>query len=499
MTETVQAPAKGPRPQRNFLRDYDMMLKVLQQDYVDCARYVASGYSEFIGQLYTLNSSMFQSPVYCDHILTQMMVHYLSWYQDPGVQLEVGPGAAWHMVQTYRTQRCGDALYVVRADEGAPVAVGDRIVGVNKKTLEEIRPEVERMLRTTVEPVDHEREDWSLVLAFAKHLTVIGADGAERTIRVVPGESAVTDRMKRLYAERGEGPALDGVRGAGEGADCPQPDRCVEEACSLSRRGSVAVLTLRDLDAEDFGTLLSAALDGLASAAGEFAALVIDARGAMGGAWDEAYPLMPYVLAKDAVATPADAFGTPGVLLNCSRRNIDERLGTLDMLRSTMVGPDGALLDGVSSEDLAQVDALMEELAAMRGRGLQPDETDYYTPARFEGMGEMPVAMLVDRYTADGAEWLAKAVVRLRASGLGRALLVGRATCGSIDNTCLREVRLDEDFSLVIPTAKYLSAMGGGATLGRGVVPHAVLPWSPEQLSRDVELEQACAMLCENA
>ena len=496
MTETVQTSAKGPRPQRNFLRDYDTMLKVLQQDYVDCARYVASGYSEFIGQLYTLNSGMFQSPVYCDHVLTQMMMHYLAWYQDPGIRLEAGPGAAWHVVQSYRTQRCGDALYVVQADEGAPVAVGDRIVGVNKKTLEEIRPEVERMLRTTVEPVDREREDWSLVLAFAKHLTVVGADGVERTIKVVPGESAVTDRMKRLYADRGEGPAPAVTQKEGEGGGCGEH---LDVPCSLGWHGPVAVLTLRALDAEGFGAMLGAALDDLASAAKKPSALVIDARGATGGAWDEVYPLIPYVLMEGAEAAPADAFGAPGVVLNCSRRNVDERLGALDMLRSTMVGQDGALLADAAAEDLAQVDALMGELAAKRGRGLQPDETDYYVPARFVGTGDMPVALLVDRYTADGAEWLAKAVVRLRSSGLGRALLVGRATCGSIDNTCLREVRLDEDFSLVIPTAKYLSALGGGATLGRGVVPHVELNWTPDQLRHDVELERACALLGGNA
>ena len=494
MVETGQVPPKGPRPQRNFLRDYDLMLKVMQQDYVDCARYVASGYAEFIGQLYTLNSGMFQSPVYCDHILTQMAMHYLAWYQDPSVRLEVGPGAAWHTVQTYGTQRCGNALYVVWAQEGAPVSVGERIVGVNKKTLEEIRSEVERMLRTTVEPVDHEREDWSLVLAFARHLTVVGIDGVERTFRVVPGESAVTDRMKRLYAERGEGPVV-GVREEARG----RADERLHEVCALGWRGPVAVLTLRDLGAEGFSARLDGALGELASAAEKPLGLVVDVRGATGGAWDEVYPLVPYLLREGAQATPADAFGAPGVLLNCSQRNVDERLAALDGIRSTMVGGDGALLEGASLEELAQVDALMGELASSRGRGLQADETDYYTPAEFVGAGEMPVVVLADRYTADGAEWLAKAAVRLRVAGLGKALLAGRATCGSIDNTCLRKVRLDEDFALTVPTAKYLAALGGEATLGRGVVPHVKLVWVPEQLERDVELERACALLGENA
>lgn len=495
MVETGQVSPKGPRPQRNFLRDYDLMLKVMQQDYVDCARYVASGYAEFIGQLYTLNSGMFQSPVYCDHILTQMAMHYLAWYQDPSVRLEVGPGAAWHMAQTYGTQRCGDALYVVWAQEGSPVLVGERIVGVNKKTLEEIRPEVERMLHTTVEPVDHEREDWSLVLAFAKHLTVIGTDGTERTIKVVPGESAVTGRMRCLYAGRGEGPAAVEERGEA----CGGTGGRSREACTLSWHGPVAVLTLHDLGAEGFSTLLEEALGELASAVERPRGLVVDVRGATGGVWDEVYPLMPYLLRDGAKATPADAFGVPGVLLNCSRRNVDERLAALDGIRSTLVGGDGALLEGASLEELGQVDALMGELTALRGCGLQADETDYYTPAEFVGVEEVPVVVLADRHTADGAEWLAKATVRLRAADLGRALLVGRATCGSIDNTCLREVRLDEDFVLTVPTAKYLAALGGDATLGRGVIPHVKLAWTPEQLERDVELEQACALLGENA
>ena len=41
MVETGQVSPKGPRPQRNFLRDYDLMLKVMQQDYV-CLLYTSS-------------------------------------------------------------------------------------------------------------------------------------------------------------------------------------------------------------------------------------------------------------------------------------------------------------------------------------------------------------------------------------------------------------------------------------------------------------------------
>ena len=211
------------RGQRNFLGIYDLMLKTLQLDYASCARYEASGYSEFIGQLYTLNSGMFQSSRYCDRTLTQMILHYLTWFQDPGLQLLVGPGAAWRVSQDFGTQRYGDALYVTWARPGAQVAKGEAIVAINGQALEEIRPEVERTLWTTAEPVDHEREDWSVVLAFARHVTVRGADGGERVVKLasyegVPGTGA---------SDEGSG----AQSALAQGVDLP--------ACELVRQGEV--------------------------------------------------------------------------------------------------------------------------------------------------------------------------------------------------------------------------------------------------------------------
>lgn len=470
MAVQAQAAAKGPRSQRNFLRNYDLMLKVLQEDYVDCARYGASGYAEFIGQLYTLNSGMFQSPVYCDHILTQMMLHYLAWYQDPAIKVLVGPGAAWHLEMTYDVQRYGDALYVTSVRPGAPVAVGERIVAINKKTLDEIRPEVERMLHTTVVPIDSEREDWSLVLAFAKRLTVVDAAGEERTIKVVPGVSAVAERMEGFVAA-----SAKDFEGPGEKPPLVE----------LAWQDGVAVLTLRDAGAAEFGEALEAALATLAET--PRAGLVIDVRGCAGGELEAVYPLIPWLLGEGVLAGPEQVFGRPGIVLNCSRRVVDQRVGVLNAARATLADGD---------EEQLEIDRLTAELKAWRGTGLQSDETNYYEPAEFVGVSSAAgrTVVLVDRRTADAAEWLAKAAKRVGAAGLGMARVLGRSTRGSIDNTCPYAVTLDEDFTLVVPTAKYLSAREDGATLGRGVVPDERLPWTPAQLERDDDLARACAV-----
>lgn len=533
---------------RNFLRDYDTLLKAMQLDYVDCARYETSGYAEFIGKLYTLNSSMFQSAIFCDRTLTQMMLHYLAWFQDPGVRLLVGEGAAWREVDRIRVQRYGDVLYVTWAAPDAGVRVGERIVGINKMTLDEIRPEVERTLRTTVEPADPEREDWTLVLAFAKFLTVEDEEGVRRTIEVVPGDSAVAGRLRDAIAKRAaekagatsaedtDGDAAGRPEGAcGSGGACGCCDAAEGDACGGSEEplvpvelrclDGVAVLTVRDLadsDAAGRVVALMPQLEGVER-------LVVDVRGATGGSQEDAYPLVPLVLSPQTTATSAELFGKPGIFMNYSRHNVDAKLAELAAARKALVTeadgaePGASELECAGSEHtgsectgaehtgaetkrgerrnaereavLAEIDALSAELAAKRGAGLALDATDYYPTATFfaPAAGPHAVVVLADRWTADAAEWLVRA-----ACSAGFATVAGRATAGSLDNTCPRVVQLDEDFALVVPTAKYVAATEGHATLGRGIVPDVHIVWTPEHLERDVDLERACELVRRN-
>ena len=459
--------------QRSFLGVYDKLLKTMQLDYARADRFEASGYSDFAGKLYTLNSNMFQNAAFCDRTLTQMILHFLTWYQDPGLQLVVGPGAAWHVVQNFRTQRFGDALFVTWAAPDAPVKVGERIVRVNGQTLDELRPEVERTLWTTVEPADPEREDWSVVLAFARHLTVRGADGEERTERVdvTAGDAAwakaVTSKPADVSAPE--------CSVAGPEADAP---------CEVAERDGVCVLTLRNPADAGFADALAQALPAARAAS----KLVIDVRGCRGGTQEDAFALVPLVLAPGSKVAPDALFGKPGVVMNYSRHNADEKLKELAALRAQEAAPDG------EPAATPELDAFEADVRAKRGRGLvremaEPD-AGFYPDVTFEGApGEGRTAVvLADRFTGEAAEWLVRAAKRG-----GFACVMGRATLGSLDNTCPRTVRLDEDFSLVVPTATYVAAVDEEPTLGRGVAPDVHLAWMPEQLERDVELEAACA------
>ena len=539
MGETVQ------HGQRSFLGVFDRLLKAMQMDYARCERFEASGYADFAGQLYTLNSNMFQNRAFCDRMLTQMILHYLTWYQDPGLQLVVGPGAAWHVTSDFGTQRYGDALYVTRAAPTAAVRVGEQIVGVNGKPLAEVRPEVERTLWTTVEPADPEREDWSIVLAFAKNLQVRGIDGSERTVKV-DASAGDAEWAKPVRCTKGEGgvgpapadgesgarPALKGEDGAmlatagvaggetsamaadGWVADGVKPVAAMEievsampvtdagtdraptanaeaasaagqPCCELGRVGDVVVLTLRNPGDPAF----SEVLNGLLSEIRVAERLVIDVRGCRGGMQENIFPLVPFVLAPRATATPEQLFGRPGIAMNYSRHNVDDKLKELEVLRAQAQESTSA------PEDLAELDELAADLQAKRGqKGVREMESAeaFYPDVQFSRSAGGPAApahvvVLADRCTGEAAEWLVRA-----AKSAGYATVMGRATIGSLDNTCPRAVRLDDDLTLILPTATYLEALEGDATLGRGIAPDVHIPWTPTQLSRDVELETAC-------
>ena len=351
--------------------------------------------------------------------------------------------------------------------------VGEQIVGENGKSLAEVRPEVERTLWTTVEPADPEREDWSIVLAFAKNLQVKGIDGSERTVKV-DASAGDAEWAKPVRCTKGEGDA-DPAAASGAGQPC----------CELSRVGDVVVLTLRSPGDPAFGEALS----GLLSEVCVAKRLVIDVRGCRGGMQEDIFPLVPFVLAPGATATPEQLFGRPGIAMNYSRHNVDDKLKELEVLRAQAQESTSA------PEDLAELDELAADLQAKRGKkGVREMESAeaFYPDVQFSRSADGPAAparvvVLADRCTGEAAEWLVRA-----AKSAGYATVMGRATIGSLDNTCPRAVRLDDDLTLILPTATYLEALEGDATLGRGIAPDVHIPWTPAQLSRDVELETAC-------
>jgi C-terminal processing protease CtpA/Prc len=109
-------------------------------------------------------------------------------------------------------------------------------------------------------------------------------------------------------------------------------------------------------------------------------------------------------------------------------------------------------------------------------------ETEGLGPRRFHGR----VAMLVNEHTTCAAE-----MVALFAQERGLATIVGMPTPGRLVSH--RGFEIGHGFTLIIPTAAYVSWMGTRLD-GKGIDPDIQIDWSYEAIvreNRDVQLERA--------
>lgn len=433
---------EGARTQRNFLKVFDQVCKTLKSDYVDNALFRYSSYGTFQGSLETLNPAMFQNPRFCDATLAQIILDFLGWFDDPGLELRIGSGSLWQPGSLgFSTMRYNDSLYVTEVVEEERLQRGERIVGLNGMTLNEAFEQVERTLRGGGQ---EQREDWSIALQFAKTIQVERADGTKTTLDVRQYASTYTPKNDVVLDVR-------------------------EDVLP----GHLGVLRISRADVPEY----DCAINALRAHAAMLDALVIDTRGAVGGARSEAAKLIPFII--DSETDHHTVFGDAGLFVNCSRRNVDERVSQLECLREQCGSGEASILEG-----------LISDLQEARAAGFCIELAEETNAERFEPVGTFPVVILVDRFTSGAMEQL------VRACGTSeRAVAIGRATAGSLDNTLPHLVKLDEDFSLVVPTAKYLAANELGVTKGVGITPNIIVTWEPSFIDSDRDMAAAIALL----
>ncbi len=526
------------RPQRNFLKVYNQLGKAMRFDYIGAPSFMYSGYGTYEGMLETLNPLMFESASYCDRTLTQLLLEYLSWYDDPCLLLSVGEGSLCRPTPLpFTVQAYDDALYVVKAEATAPYSVGDRIVSINGKHIDEVRPEVERVLRSTIQ----EREDWSVVLAFAKRFTVQHDDGTCDEVDIGKEFSGIEQPSKMARAVQLKTSTFRVLKAATE------------------VKGSVGLLTIGSEDTNRFAL----ADDALIEQASQVDNLIIDVRACAAGDREDLAGVLGLLI--DKPLTRRDAWGTSDLMVNYSRHNVKARLDLLDAEAQTAqpasTDAGGTIadttLDAGTTTDSVHIEAVTEQRNFNQDDALNQSDTpaaqidtatQEYVRYLTEHMGDGLVLEAADdddeitavplvhrprksvivcgRETAHAGEWLVRA-----ASVCPHVTTLGRATRGSIDHTCLLSRELDNDFALVYPTAiyrwAYESAAGGAAganndasdtadmsanttvpqvaglsessaiaaTRGRGITPDVVVPWTPEHLSADIDLQRALETL----
>lgn len=189
-------------------------------------------------------------------------------------------------------------------------------------------------------------------------------------------------------------------------------------------------------------------------------AILLDLRNVSALDEDDIPDLLPRICRED---TPLSALVDTELFVNYSRLNCLVKAAGLQ-------GLDGA-------------EEYIAELREKSGKGFLPESDDDGTV--IPGQAGKPVIVLTDTWTRDGAETLALAAKR------AGAVLIGRATLGTIDLCGDVSYELDERFTLTWPTAVTKAALDGSGVFARGVVPDITVPWTPEECARDVLMERA--------
>lgn len=103
---------------------------------------------------------------------------------------------------------------------------------------------------------------------------------------------------------------------------------------------------------------------------------------------------------------------------------------------------------------------------------------------------EKNVIVLTDRYCGSSGDSFV-----IFASYSPWVTIIGRPTYGIIDYSNVAEQKLEDGFSLYYPTSVYEGAKYGKGYDNVGVQPDIYIPWTPEHIKRDVDLEYALEFL----
>ncbi|MFC3928704.1 S41 family peptidase [Streptococcus caprae] len=210
--------------------------------------------------------------------------------------------------------------------------------------------------------------------------------------------------------------------------------------------------------------------------------LIIDVRVNQGGSDSLYFPLLPYVL--PAGKTYQDiSTEEEGMEILYSDRNVDSRLAYFNTI----------LLDEqVSAETRLMIEEMKAELMKHRGKGyVLYDNSDDSIFKNYVGVENSPkqVYVLSDVECGSSGDNFV-----LMMKNMPKVTVVGRPTLGILDYSNCTLVDLGE-FEMIYPTSRNCCINKGQGMNDVGVLPDIYLPWTPEILTRDTDLECVLNMI----
>ncbi len=344
----------------------------------------------------------------------------------------------------FRVRAQKDCLWVTEAAEETGLIPGDKILRIQHQTPEHIRHYMRYHSFYSSEP---ERELWGGYLSMAEHAEVEHTDGRTETVT-----------LKQF-------PRTDKSADTGLAEKYPitfsMPD--AQTVC----------LRVERMDREAMESLLEehgAEITGSRK-------LIIDLRRCIGGDEDACWDLFPYMLQKET--TLQELLNDRGSYVNCSKTNCELRYRILSAYEKTLTDP----------EEIALIQEEEQFYLKHYGQGLCFKESIQDETVKILPVQQAPehVILLTDTFCENEGEQFA-AMCRRCGS---KVTVIGRPTMGTLDFFDNVKVEINEHMTLSYPIAMSVDAYEGHGVAEKGLPVDEYIPWTPEEIVRDVIFERA--------
>ena len=345
----------------------------------------------------------------------------------------------------FTVKRYQDELYVVSTAKNSPLDVGDRIVAIDGLSVKEYGLQHEVMLYG--EPPERQGFCWYTLLSFAK------------SILAYHNDQLVTLPVK-----------LNGEWETHEPYSCKQIANGVAYMRLADFADDVAIANMYK---ENDALLRSC----------EY--LIIDVR-ENGGGNDSAYaPLFEFCMAEgETVASLPKGNFDSSIEINYTERNCNHRLQQFESI----------LEQDIPVDTRNMLSQFVVELKANRGKGFVPFGTDDESTAPdYHGTSSpRKVYVITDEECASSGDAFVQDI-----SKCSKVTVVGRPTMGILDySNCAGEFY--DNFVLVYPTSRSLYLDNGYHMRHLGVPVDVHVPWTPEHVKRDVDLDTVLNLIQKN-
>ncbi|AGU73611.1 hypothetical protein SCI_1885 [Streptococcus constellatus subsp. pharyngis C1050] len=341
----------------------------------------------------------------------------------------------------FRLRKFENRLYVLNANPDTDLRVADQIILIDNQTI----PAFYQVHRDYFVSETEERQymEWAYFVAKSDTVTLL-RNGQEQII-------SVQETKLTTYT-----PAFEYKQLSEETLYLKMENFFDEEAtANLYQESSSAISTAKNV--------------------------IVDVRVNHGGSDSLYFPLLQYAL-SDGKSFKDVTFSDDGMEILYTKRNVELRLQDFQaMLRQ----------EDISPETRNMLEQFITELAVNKDKGyVLYDQSDEAILPDVIGQ-EKPEKLFIlsDVYCGSSGD---NFVLMMKA--FDKVTVIGRPTLGILDysNCCTVDFG---DYEFVFPTSRSLAVDKGQGMNDKGVIPDIFIPWTPEHLERDIDLEE-CLKLC---